>query len=1106
MRCGACGFENPEGFKFCGSCGAGLGNVCPTCGAEVPTGFAFCGVCGTEMASSTEPVPEARDMPSERRRVTVLFADLVGFSTLAEHMDPEELRALMTETFEELTALVEDREGTVEKFIGDAIVAIFGAPIAHEDDPERAVAVALDMIAAIERRSKDKPSPLQLRIGINTGLVVSGAVGDGSQTGVMGDAVNVAARLQQSASPGELLVAEPVYRRLRDRYESVPAGELEVKGRQNPVSAYRIMGSPTASQRRQAPFVGRMEELSLLELLWSSAAKGNTHIVSVVGEPGVGKSRLLSEFAPRTHALDVRIQCGPERAFGPFLELIERVLGGAPEDLSDLKHRAAAIGVDEETAQLVGAFLGVAGAPPVVRMADEQQKRQVFTGVWQLLVSAPRGEPALIVLEDIHWADIASLDLLGFLLERIGGAPVMIVLAYRPGFEQVERATLRASHTVVRLEPLSPQESVDLCRGFLGVESIPAELERVVVDRAEGNPFFIEELLQALLELGSLVVDDGVALLAKVDLQIPDTVEGTVLARVDRLQPSERNLIQQAAVVGRAFSTSLLEKVADRDGVADSLRELSRSQLLVGQGPDMWMFKHALIQEVVYDTLLLRQRRELHLKVAQALEETVGNDPSSLETLAEHYARGDDSEKARSYAVAAGDLAVEHMGFVGAKSSYETALRLWGEGDEEGRAAVLMKLGRVGMQADPNPAKPVLLEAEALWRKLGDLRQAGVALALLGRVHWVAGESDRARDTLERAIKLLEPHGATAELVVAYVWASTGHMLAGKPELAADVALKGLQIAEDLGLDAERSHLLNTLGVCEVEEAKPGGVDRVREALLLAERVGDSEAIGRGYVNLPSCLELFMESEESAQLCRKGRAIMRGFGAPSFEWFIAANEAHSLLRIGRYSDAEELARQALDEARALSAVPGIINASGALIQIMTFDGRLEEARQMLDEILPLARGVGGAEFLAWILQHEAHLEAARGNLATATQSMMEVFEMLHEIRSSMHALHFAPAVARFLPDRAPALLNELGRYDKHPATRALLIETRAALEHNGELFKQAADLYASLGAVAQELHCRLESGELARAHELVDGFGLGEGPFAVRLRELSGAA
>jgi len=813
VRCPECGFENPEGFQFCGSCGASFAQTCPSCGAEVPLGFRFCGSCGRAI-DSAGPQPGV-GMPSERRRVTVLFADLVGFSTIAEQLDPEDLRSLMTGTFSELTACVEAREGTVEKFIGDAVMAIFGVPVAHEDDPVRAVEAAVAMLEVVQARSKDAPSALELRIGINSGLVVSGTVGDGTQAGVMGDAVNVAARLQQGAGSGEIVVAESVWRRIRHRFDGAPIGALEVKGRDQPVPAYRVGRPRTAAIRLQAPFVGRGDELALLDLLWSSAVKGNAHVVSVVGEPGVGKSRLLAELASRTDALDIRVTCGGERAFGPFLDLLERILGGMPEDLADLKARAGSLGVDEDTAVMLAALLGLAGAPPAVRMADEQQKRQVFAGVWQFLLAAPGDRPAFIVLDDIHWADRSSLDLLGFLLERLGGSSLMLVLAYRPGFDQVERTALRASHTAVRLEPLTPEQSVLLARGYLGVSDLPADLERIVADRAEGNPFFVEELLQALLELGSLAVVDGQAVLARLEVEVPDTVQGTILARVDRLDAQARSVLQHAAVIGRNFSTDLLEAVVGTGDIRPHLDSLVRAQLLVEQEPGRWTFKHALIQEVTYDTLLLRQRRELHREVAEALEARARDDPATLEVLAEHYAKAEVPDKARQYALAAGDLAGERMGFVEARTRYETAFRLWGEGDEPGRLQLLMKLGWARLYGgDVGAARTAFVEAEAGWRALGDVVSAGGALASLGRVLWIVGEGERSAQVLKRAIEVLEPGGPSPELLRAYMWASTTQMLLAQTDDAVALATRGLDIEEALHLDGARSQLLNNLGVC----------------------------------------------------------------------------------------------------------------------------------------------------------------------------------------------------------------------------------------------------------------------------------------------------
>lgn len=1071
----------------------------------MPEGFRFCGTCGHPI---DEPIAEApgAGLPSERRPVTVLFADLVGFSTLAEHMDPEELRALMTDTFAELSAEVEKREGTVEKFIGDAVMAVFGVPHTHEDDPGRAVDTALAMLDVARRRSERTPAPVQLRIGVNSGLVVSGTVGDGTQAGIMGDAVNVAARLQQTAGPGELVVSDSVWRRVRSAYDAQAIGELDVKGREQPVPAHRVLGRREAVARKQAPFVGRRDELALLELLWSSAVKGNTHVVSLVGEPGVGKSRLLSELPLAEAALDIRIACGSERAFGPFLEVIERILGGLPSEMEDLRRRSTAIGVEEETTSLLSAFLGLGDAPPVVRMADEQQKRQVFAGVWQFLLEARGERPALIVLDDVHWADLSSLDLLGFLLERLSGVPLMLVLAYRPGFERVEQTALRASHTGVRLEPLTATESVDLARGFLGVLELPSDLERIIVTRAEGNPFFIEELLQALLELGSLAVVDGRAVLAKVEMEIPDTVQGTILARVDRLGPAERAVLHHAAVLGRSFSTELIDAiVGDGQSVAGALEELTRAQLVVAQGPDRWAFKHALIQEVTYETLLLRQRKELHRKIAEALEERAADDPASLEVLAEHYARAEVPEKARAYAVKAGDMASQRMGFVEAKGRYETALRLWGEGDEEGRLDLMMNLAQAALLGgDEATARTTLVEAEARWRELGNIRKAGAALASLGRVYWVTGESDRGAEVLSRAVQLLEPEGPSPELVWAFVWTSTLNMLGGRVDVALSFATRGLAMAEQLAMEGAQSHLLNNIGCCECFTGDPSGLDRIRRALELAESSGEAEAIGRAHVNLPSTLADFSYNQEAVALCRKGREVMRKLGSPTFEWFIAANEAFSLVALGEYRPAEALARAAMAERSVLGA-PGLVNAGGNLGWLCTRLGRFEEARQVFDEILPLARGVGGAEFLSRFLRGQAELEEARGNLAAARQAMEEAVQIVFETPSTGHWFMVLPQAARLLPkEEATILMDRVAGRAKHRAFEANVIEAEGYLTQNDELLRKAADMYRSFELPYEEARCRLEAGEPDRAREIIERYGLHDGPLGALLRERRG--
>jgi tetratricopeptide (TPR) repeat protein len=542
--------------------------------------------------------------------------------------------------------------------------------------------------------------------------------------------------------------------------------------------------------------------------------------------------------------------------------------------------------------------------------------------------------------------------------------------------------------------------------------------------------------------------------------------------------------------------------------VVPALEELGRAQLIVSEGPGRWTFKHALIQEVVYETLLLRQRKEIHRRVAEALEARVGEDPASLEVLAEHYGRAEVPEKARAYAVKAGDLAGQRMGFVEAMERYETALRLWGEGDEEGRLELLQKQGWARlMGGDPGGSRTALIEAEAGWRNIGDVRRAGGALATLGRLHWIMGEGQRGGEILEQAIGLLEPQGPSPELVQAFVWTSSLHMLNGRTDRSIAFAERGLAMEEGLGMEGARSQLLNNIGTCRSMLGDVEGLDVLRQALALAERSEDAEALGRAHSNLAATLAMFQRHRESAEVSRRGQEFSRRQGAPSFEIFHAGNEAQSLLELGLYEDAEVVARQALSTARTMKTVPAICNSGAPIVMVMLARGRYDEARELMDEIMPLARGLGGNEFLTLGLLLEANLERARGNLNAARQAIAEAADMVLETPTVWHTGVILGTAASLLPpERVRGLIERVRPAAKDPAFEVMVAEAEGLLSGDPERFKRAAEIYVSLEMPYAEARCRLEAGELDRARDLIDRLGLHEGPLGARLRELEARA
>ena len=1027
-------------------------------------------------------------MPAERRRVTVLFPDLVGYSTLAEHMDPEELQALVVSLFSEVTREVERRGGLIEKFMGDAAMAVFGAPEAHEDDPIRAVEAALAIQRIVASDPRNPSSGLRFRFGIQSGLVVSGGVGDGTQPGVVGDAVNVAARLQQLAEPGEILVGAPVWRRIRDVFDVEPVGTHLVKGRDQPVEAYRVVGRREGGGRTDPPFVGRRDETALLELLWTSAAKGNTHVVSIVGDAGVGKSRLLSEFHPAGAALDIRLSCRPDRTFGLFLDLIETILGRLPRDLEDLHAILAELDVPDEIDLLLGTFLGLADAPPVVGLRLEQQQLQVFGAVLEFVRAAPRGRPMFLAIDDLEHADQSSLDLLWFVLERVSGVPLLLVLAQRPAPEE-HRPSTRASHTEIQLDVLTGEESGELARSVLSVTDVPPDLLELVATRAEGNPFFIQELLLMLMEFGALTTEDGRAVLGEVDVEVPDTVEGAIMARFDRLEPSQRTMLQHAAVIGRTFSTPLLESALRVSGAEDTLARLAWSRLVTPAGQGQWRFKHALIQEVIYSTLLRQQRREIHNKVGQALEKHIGDDPAVLDLLAEHFARAEVMEKARVYALAAGDVASERMGFVEAKRRYETALRLWGEGDEEGRLSLLMKLGHASSLAAPHTAPAILVEAEAGWRALGNLHQAGAATAALGRAYFLSGEVERATGTLRRAIAALESEGPSRELVQAYVWISIADILVGRASEGATSARRGLEMAERMDMVAARSHLENSIGMFEVLSGDLGGLARLDRALRIAEGSGEPEAIARVHLNRCTSLGMIGRNRDGIDGCREGREVAAKLGASSFEWVIAGQEAIMLAELGRLGEAEALAREILGPQRSLVVGFSLVLAGIALGMVLSRRGEHDQARAALDDVLPTAAHIGGPIFLLPVRLVEADMETARGNPTAARHAMADALRVVGESKAMEPTIRaVVPAVRLGMPGWEE-LLDGVRAFRGEPFLEAMVTEADAIARHDPQRFHDAAELYRSAQLPYQEARCRREAGEADEAKLIEERFG-----------------
>ena len=727
MNCGSCGFEVQSGFAFCPKCGTKQPYLCTGCGYPCAPDFAFCPRCGAQVEGSARPDsrtqsppivlpasgrqrepdralhPARPDTEADRRTVTVLFADLSGFTALSERLDPELMRTLQNELFEELTAAVQHWGGFVDKFIGDALLALFGAPVAHEDDPERALRAALEMIARTagvgERSAAYAGSPLMLHIGINTGPVVTGGFGAGSTKSysVTGDTVNTAQRLQSMGEPGEVLVGPLTHRLTRHAFSYESLGDVALRGKAGSVLVHRLVGPLEAPRTARglealglsAPLIGRDSELARMLDSLDLACAGSAQLVRVVGEAGIGKSRLVNEFIARLgdedRFADVAVRrtaCSPlgEQSYGAIAAVVRSAAGMMlNEPPAETRAKLAALltelGLADDEANLTPLLFHVLGLGDpdanLQHVGPEQLRRQILYAVRTIIDRRLALSPLLIIVEDLHWADAVSLEALRFVMDRLERTRLMLVVTHRSALDNDPLDSSRVSHTALRLSPLSDSDGQRLLAALFGDHwsRSSGNLGDRILDRAGGNPLFVEEIVRGLIEVGSLKRDgphwriesDNAA------TDIPAGIQAMLLARIDRLPQESRRLAQEAAVIGPRFDARLLKAVADDPARLDAdlellcdaeiIEEVAGSGLTSSQG---YRFTQTILQDVIYQNLLLQRRTEMHGKIGAAFERICGDSPERLEDLTllgHHLSLGTAREKGARYLRAAGDRA-----------------------------------------------------------------------------------------------------------------------------------------------------------------------------------------------------------------------------------------------------------------------------------------------------------------------------------------------------------------------------------------------------------------------------------------------------------------
>jgi class 3 adenylate cyclase/tetratricopeptide (TPR) repeat protein len=848
MRCPQCRHETPSDAEFCPECGARLTLVCAQCGTGNAGGAKFCKKCGQRLAAVPAPAPQtytpahlaerildARgSLEGERKQVTVLFADLKGSMELLADRDPEVARKILDPVLERMMEAVHRYDGTVNQVLGDGVMALFGAPLAHEDHAVRACYAALRMQEALRRYTEEVRRAhgveVQIRVGLNSGEVVVRAIGSDLRMDytAVGQTTHLAARMEQLATPGTIrLTAETL--RLAEGYVNVkPLGPVPVRGLGEPVEVYELSGAGSVRTRLQAAsarglsrFVGREAEIEQVRQAAEQARGGRGQVVAVVGEPGVGKSRLYYEFihSHRTHGWLVvesaSVSYGKATSYLPLVDLLKNYFRISDRDDTRAlraKVTGTMLTLDEALKESVPPILWLLDAlpegQPLPGLEPAQRRHLVQEAVRRLILRESRVQPVLLVLEDLHWMDSESQAFLDSLVESLPTAAVLLAVNYRPEYQH--RWGSKTYYRQLRIDPLPPASAEELLGTLLGDGAGLDPLGRLLIARTEGNPLFLEESVRALVETGVLVGERGAYRLTRSPdtIRVPDTVQTILAARIDRLPPAGKRLLQAASVVGKDVPFPLLEAIVSlpEEELRRGLGQLQAAEFVYEARlfPDLeYTFKHALTHEVTYGSLLQERRRVLHAGLVEAIERLHGDRlGEQVELLAHHAVRGALADKAVEYLHLAGTKAVARSANREAVGLFEQALGVLRDGPETRETLtrtldIHIALGPplIAVKgAASSEVEALYLQARDLVDRLGDSRQLFLITWGLWYVNFTRGRYPAARAAGERLLESAQTDDDTGQLLEAHhaLWAtlsSMGQPLAVVPHLERGLAL-----------------------------------------------------------------------------------------------------------------------------------------------------------------------------------------------------------------------------------------------------------------------------------------------------------------------------
>ena len=1083
VACPACGHPAGAGARYCEACGAPVVRRCPHCQAEVGASARFCASCG-------QPLETTAPETGEHRTVTILFADAVGSTPIAERLGEEEMYGLIQGCVARMVEAVRHYDGHVATFTGDGVMAVFGAPVAHEESERRAVSAAL----AMQRSLSEYGDRIGFRVGVNTGPVVVGKVTDelDMEVTAIGDTVNLAARIEQLAEAGAVYLTGSTYRGVADFFECEAVGPLQVKGRADPVPAWRVLREKPvrtrfelAAERGLAPFVGRDDELAMLEREFRRVRQVRGQVVFVSGEPGIGKSRLLLEFRRRLEGTEARwleahcISYGRSIPYLPFAGLLKQAFSieEGDDEAAVVEHvEAATAGWDpaaRATVPYLRYLLSVDPGDTRVAGMDPRERRAGITdGLRALLYQESARRPLVIAVEDLHWVDEPSERALVALIDVVAATSVLLVLTHRPGYSH---AMDRTYSTRLALERLPEADSGALVKGVLGDADVPDEVQRLVAAQAEGNPFYTEEVLRSLLESGVLTRTKGSYALTRSlrEVRIPETIQEVILSRIDRLERPAKGALQLASVIGREFTVRLLERISDLEArLEGALSQLKALEFIYEKAyfPELaYMFKHALTHDVAYSTLLSERRRALHRIVAAAIEQLYAERlVEQYETLAHHYHEAGVWEKALEYLDQAGRKAAAAYATQDALDYYARALEVCerlGETTLPLTASVAQRRAYVSFGIGRFPEAIADLDhTVAAARRLGDEPTEAIALAYRG---------------------------------YAELW---NHQLEASEATLLDVIGRGED--ELVGARALASLLLGILYTISHrhQEAEP--------LLAFVTAHADTlDSFGRGLWGwVGSRYELWQGRPDAAlRLAAEGRPATEPFIAHRL--FGMWNEAHALGTTGEYEAALRLLQNTLDACERVGDVVVRVRCLNTLGWVYAEIGELERALEWNRRGLDMARTIPApnpeVEMNAALNLAENLL--ARGGLDEAEENFREVEQVVRDPGIVWMRWRYAQRffhsfgeywLARGDPDTALAYAGECLAVAEHSGSRKYIAKGRRlrgqAVLAGGRPDEAEADLVAALDVAAevgnppQLWRCHVAVGDLRRAQRRLE--------------------